>query len=323
MSTRNSRLFRDCDPCINEGQYKTIAPHISRLVNNITFIGAAIRNVAPDFIAYTLATEGGIAYIRSSNEWARFKSDSSIKKFGLIPSKVRLWSEERQEWSGSYDITRDGDICIFPANSDFYPIAAKIRELVDSLDTIETNISQNLNNLRELAVAVTRGRKLANQLKALNKQRVAGTEALGVLEVPETTTADGNNANLNALLTQESAEDLLTVISLSPNANNYLADYLELKRDYREELNNLIGVTEVAEKSERRINSEMEMIENSTYAVLDLLIDSVNKYATFYNVDIYAHRAHSACAEHVDKAIEEEGTQVQTDGTEGGTDNAE
>lgn len=318
MATRSSRLYRDCDPCI-KGIYDNISPYLSRLVNNIDFTGAATDNTAPDFIAYTLATEGGIAYIRSTNEWVKFTADSPIKKFGLIPAAVRLWSDERQEWSGSLDITKDGDICIFPANANFYPIVAKVRELVDSLETVETNISQNLNNMRELAVAVTRDNKLTNQLKALNKQRQSGDAVLGILTL--TTDTNGADANINALLSREEAQDALTVISLTPQVNNNLAEYLELKKDYREELNNTIGVTEVAEKSERRINSEMEMIENSTYAMIDLILDSVNKYAKFYGVDIHGHRAHSGCAEHVDKAIAEEGTESKISALEGDTDN--
>lgn len=300
MSTRKSRLFRDCDPCAIRG-YTEIAPYLSRMVNNITLEGSAIENIAPDFIVYTLLTRGGIAYIKDLNEWAWFTNSGSKKRYGILPQYVKLWSEEKRMWSGQIDLAQDKDnICIFPANTDFYPLADKIAELVESLKTVEDNISQNLNNMRTLAVAVTKDNKLADQLRALDTQRQAASTCLGVLNVQQPV---GDPAQ--QLLTRDTAEDLLTVISLSPNAENYLADYLELKRDYREELNNCIGVTEVSEKTERRINSEMEMIENSTYAFIDLICDSINKYAKFYDVDIYAHRSHSACAEHVDTTVEE------------------
>lgn len=313
--TRKKRLFRDCDPCITSGGNSTdLSPYLSRLINNITLDGSATKNVAPDFIVYTLATTGGIAYIKSSNEWVNFQADSPRKVFGLIPAKVRLWSEERAEWSGSINITRDGDICIFPANAQFYAVANKIREIVTSLNTVEDNISQNLDNMRELAVVVTRDGKLAEQLTALNALRQAGTTALGVITLKNN--VNGEQAAINALVNNDEAQEALSVVTLSPNCHNYLADYLELKKDYREELNNVIGVTEVAEKTERRINSEMELIENSSYAVIDLLIDSINKYAKFYNVDILAHRAHGGCAEHADEAAPEEGTESKIDGSE-------
>ena len=308
MSTRSGRKWRDCDPCNVRG-YADISPYLSRLVNNITLEGGAIDKTAPDFIAYTLATRGGVAYIRSVNEWTKFTSVQPKKRYGILPRYVKLWSDENQTWSGQIDTAKDNDVVIFPANTEFYPIADKISELVTSLNTVEDNISQNLNNLRQLAVAVVRDDKLRHQLEILDKGRQEGISALGVISLPARTNSDGTT--LNDIITHTEAEEAISVVSLSPNAQNYLADYLALKQDYRQELNNTIGVSEVAEKTERRITTEMEMIENSTYAIIDLLCDSINKYAKFYNVDIYAHRAHSACAEHVDMATSESDTVAQ------------
>lgn len=318
MATRNNRKWRDCDPCNVRG-YDNISPYLSRLINNIDISGMATENTAPYFIAYVMATVGGIAYVRSANEWVKFMPIYVKKRYGILPRWVKLWSEERQAWSGAVEIKKDGDVVIFPANAEFYPLADKIDELVTSLNTVEDNISQNLNNLRQLAVAVVRDNKLKNQLIALNKLREAGTTALGIISLEDNT--NGDKAQINAVMSRTEAEEAVTVVTLSPNAENYLADYLALKQDYREELNNVIGVTEVAEKTERRINSEMEMIENSTYSMIDLLCDSINKYATFYNVDIYAHRAHSACAAHVDKAVQESDTESEIEGAEEGADN--
>lgn len=314
--TRENRKYRDCDPCVNNGgSFSELSPYLSRLVNNITVEGAAVDNIAPDYIVYTLATAGGIAYIKSTNDWVEFMPDGPRRVFGTIPARVRLWSEEGQAWSQPISITREEDICIFPANAEFYPLANKIRELVQSLNTVEDSISQNLDNLRQLTVIVTRDKKLKNQLTALNKLRQSGTCAYGVIDIPQ------NKDSLSELLTQEEAKDALTMLSLSPNSENYLSTYLELKKDYREELNNVIGVTEIAEKQERRINSEMELIENSTYAMIDLLIDSINKYAKFYNVDILAHRAHGGCAKHSDEAVAGNDTESKISLSEEGINN--
>lgn len=316
MSTRNSRKL--IDPCTLRG-YDNISPYLSRLVNNIELQGEAVKHTAPDYIPYIMATEGGVAYIKSANEWVRFMQWGSTYRNGLLPRFVKLWSEDGHTWSTPIDLKRNDDIVIFPANAEFYPLANKIDELVKSLNTVEDNISQNLDNLRQLAVAVVRNNKLKNQITALNDLRRAGTTALGVISLEEN--VSGDNANINAVMSKTEAEEALTVVTLSPNAENYLMDYLELKKDYRQELNNVIGVSEVAEKTERRINSEMEMIENSTYSMIDLLCDSINKYATYYKVDIYAHRAHSACAAHVDMAVQESGAESKTKGAEEGAQN--
>lgn len=290
MATRKSRIL--VDPCII-GSNNSVAPYIVQLVNNIEVYGSAVENTSPDYIPYVMAARGGIAYVRDINEWTPYVADGVSKHHGNIPTRVRLWSEERQLWSDGVNTT-DGNVCIIPANVLNYAVTDKIEELVGSLNTVEQSISQNLENLRQLAVVVTRDSKLKNQLIALDRLRRAGEISHGVIDIPK----DGNTETINEMLRMDDIESLLTVVSLSPNADNYLTDYLALKQDYRQELNNVIGVTEVKEKSERRINSEMELIQNSSCAFIDMIIDNINKYAKHYDIDVHAHRTHDGCTEH-------------------------
>lgn len=301
------------DPCINEGGNSIgVAPYIAQLVNNISIEGEAAKNAAPNYIAYVMATTGGIAYIRDVNEWAPFTAADPHTRGG-IPLKARIFSEETGLYSNPLSTT-DGNVCIFPANPDFYPLSRKIKEAVMSINCVEDNISQNLDNLREMAIIITRDSKLKNQLIMLNRMRQSGKAAYGVLSIPK----DGNTETVTDLLTREDLDNLATILNFSTNAHNYLADYLALKQDYRQELQNIIGVTEVAEKTERRINAEMEMIENSSFAMVDLIINNINNYAKFYGVDVHAHRTHSGCAQHVDNAIQNEQIEEVSDNVSGG-----
>lgn len=316
MSTRNGRKYRNCEPCAMMGVVLNSAtPYLSQLVDNIALSGSAIENMPPDYIVYALAVYGGIAYIADTNEWTIFTpADKNQNTYnGLLPETVKLYSYAQERWSEPINC-KAANIKIFPANATFYPVIDKINELAESLETVEDNISQNLDNLRQMAVVVTKDKRLRNQLISLNKQRLCG-QSHGVVLLPE----DDDKT----LLSAETANEALTVVSLSPNAENYLDTYLTLKADYRQELHNVIGVTEVAEKSERRITSEMELIENSTYAFIDMIINNINKYAKYHNVEIYAHRQHSACAEHADPTIEAAGITVEEEGHENVNDGNE
>lgn len=313
MATRKGRLFRDC---LNQsyctaygGNVSGVAPYVSQMVNNITVYGRATEQTPPDFIINVLAEDGGIAYIKNLNRWARFYT-ASAKRVNGLPTVVRLWSDERQQWSG--DTPVDDNIHIYPANAMFFAVVNKIAEYVQTDTTIDENISQNLANLRELTAICVYGNALKNQLEEANDKRLKG--ATHVVINLERRHKNWQAAGLKP-------DDELGVVTLSPNAHNYLPDYLELKKNNLEELNKVIGISNVAEKEERRINSEMVLINNSSMAYIDMIINTINKYAKYYGDDIHAHRTHSGCDEHIDEAIDEspaEGEIINEEGTDNG-----
>ncbi len=310
MATRASRLTRNClgspysMPINTECRTgRDIALYLAVLCNSVEILGAAVDYTPSGEVVRLLSTYGGAAYNKTDKTWHQFISVSPRRKYGILPRDIKLKSIDGDEWSEIIDTELFPEICVFPANAVFYPVIDKIAESVVSLQTVEDNISQNLANLRELSVVLASSQKIKTQLEVLNRMRLSGATT-GVIDVTES-----EEKSANAL--GQSLDDFIRVISLSPNAHNYLPDYLALKTDYREELSKLIGVASVGEKEERRVVSEMEIIENSSYAFIDIIIDSINEYGKLHNVDIYAHRRHSACEQHIAAGSTEEGAEAQ------------
>lgn len=289
--TRASRLNRNC--CCREFAVLNqiggnTAPYLSILTNNIELTGQACENTEPiTFIIKTLIEKGGICYSRPDNTWYEFYVEGERGRTGL-PKKIRLVLDKAPYRTRVVDLTNPlfaENFVIFAANPYYYPIAAKVCELVAGIETTEENISQNLTNLRQLTLTVTRGNALAPQLNAIDKIRMAGGVSASIqlpMKKPNEPTRD---------ISEE-----LQLMPFGAEVESHITEYIELRKTLQEELYKVIGLSSLGDgEQERRIQSEVNLQENGSYAYLDVLIDSINHTAMLKNVDICARRLHSAC----------------------------
>lgn len=289
--TRASRLNRNC--CCREFAVLNqiggnAAPYLSILTNNIELTGQACENTEPiTFIIKTLIEKGGICYSRPDNTWYEFYVEGERGRTGL-PKKIRLVLDKAPYRTRVVDLTNPlfaENFVIFAANPYYYPIAAKVCELVAGIETSEENISQNLTNLRQLTLTVTRGNALAPQLNAIDKIRMAGGVSASIqlpMQKPNEPTRD---------ISEE-----LQLMPFGAEVESHITEYIELRKTLQEELYKVIGLSSLGDgEQERRIQSEVNLQENGSYAYLDVLIDSINHTAMLKNVDICARRLHSAC----------------------------
>lgn len=264
-----TRAGRRIDPCeleADEGDGGSAAPFLSIFVNNIVLTGAATENTPPDFIVNALATRGGIAYLRDVNRWAEYIRVGRNDVFHM-PKYIRLYGDNQVL---SDVIAVDGSsVCVFPANAQFYPPVKEIKARTRTLKETSINLMQNLKALRQATAIIYDDAQLKPQIEEAERKRLAGASHVSIK-------ADiGSN---------------LRIENFSPNAVSHIADYIALWTQTTEELDSIVGVAHLGEKNERRIESEVNIIENSASAIIDLLCESINKYARYYNVDIYADR---------------------------------
>lgn len=289
--TRASRLNRNC--CCREFVVLNqiggnAAPYLSILTNNIELTGQACENTEPiTFIIKTLIEKGGICYSRPDNTWYEFYVEGERGRTGL-PKKIRLVLDKAPYRTRVVDLTNPlfaENFVIFAANPYYYPIAAKVCELVAGIETTEENISQNLTNLRQLTLTVTRGNALAPQLDTIDKIRMAGGVSASI--------------QLPMRKPNEPTRDIAEELQLMPfgaEVESHITEYIELRKTLQEELYKVIGLSSLGDgEQERRIQSEVNLQENGSYAYLDVLIDSINHTAMLKNVDICARRLHSVC----------------------------
>lgn len=292
--TREGRKIIDiCGlPLWGEGEY-SLSPYLSILVNNIELEGEAVKDTPPQYIIYTLATRGGIAYLRDVNEWTAFNSVGKKNRYNL-PRRVRLYNDDGYL---SETLNVDKSICIIPANAEYYAPANEIKKRVFRLNEIALNIFQNLNVLRQAAAVVTDDSDLSTQVETANKQREEGKTTVTLIK---------------------KAGSELSIENFSPAAQSHLLEYLEMEKETYTQLNEIIGVANVGEKQERRIESEIELIEDSSGAIIDTLISSINQWAGYYDIDVHAHRKtrpNPAQGEEVQEVIEEDINENVSDDT--------
>lgn len=295
--TRAGRLYRNC--CCREFAVLTniggnAAPYLSILTNNIELTGQACKNTEPiTFIIKTLIEKGGICYSRFDNAWYEFYIEGERGRTGL-PKKIRLVIDKSPYHTRLVDLTKPlfaQNFVIFAANPYYYPIAAKVCELVASIETTEENISQNLTNLRQLTLMVTRGNALEAQLNTIDKIRMAGGVSASI-QVPK----QKPNAP-----TRDIAEEL-HLMPFGAEVESHITEYIALRKTLQEELYKVIGLSSLGDgEQERRIQSEVKLQENGSYAYLDILIDGINHTALLKNVDICARRLHSVCHNNLSK----------------------
>ncbi len=301
MSTRAGREF--CDPCGKDTERAT-APYLSMLVNNIEVEGKATENTPPQYIIYVLASQGNIAYIPETNDWAEFVSADRNNRF-YLPRRVRLKGD-----SGEYSdaiavdplpLSQSYGIKIIPANVERYAPQKRIRDLLKELDEVKINIRQNLRELRSLAAVVVSDDTLDKELTEANTKREQGATSV--------------------VLHKRNATTELEVINFSPNAVSHLTEYLEREEKIYERIDNTIGVTRLADRQERAITSEVEVSRDNSAAIIDMLINSINKYGKYYGIDIHAKRLHDGAGDPAAEEIpkdDSDGVQNAQNKAEGG-----
>lgn len=241
------------------------APYLSILVNNIEVEGSATANTPPFFIVQTLATRGGIAYLSDLNEFAEFTRVGKLNRYNL-PRYVKLKND-----NGFYSeaIPVGDNIKIIPANSAYFAPVMQIRKRAFRLSEIEANIHQNLISLRQATAVITDDQDLTTQIVTANKQRENGKTTVTIVK------KTGSELNIE---------------NFTPAAQCYLLEYSELEDKEYTRLNGIIGVANVGEKEERRIESEIDLIQSSSSAIIDTIVSSINKWGKYYGIDIRARR---------------------------------
>ena len=103
----------------------------------------------------------------------------------------------------------------------------------------------------------------------------------------------------------------IEVINFGADAVSFIPDLLAAWSQTTEELNSIVGTATVGEKQERRISQEIALIEDSSSAIIDLLINTINEHARMYNVDIEASRR-----THAEYVGAQEATETAAEGNE-------
>lgn len=268
MATREGRRCKD-DPCAVGAVRGRLAPFLSVLCNNIQIYGSDTEGTNPTFIARTLVEDGAVAYLKSENLWSAFTS-TGRRRYDHFPTVVRLIGADGVV---SSDIKtgegKDADLCIIPANAFFYPPRIAIKRKVDTLDEIASALGQNMDALRQATAVIYDDPDLKAQIDAANKERLRG----------------GSTVSIRKKLGQD-----LRIENFSPSAESHLPDLLDFWTNTIEELDESTGRVKVGEKSERRTDDEITVIENSASAEIDVIIDTFNRFCKWYGISARAER---------------------------------
>lgn len=266
MSTRAGRRG---DPCNNDGIHVRggIAPYVSILINNIQIFGGDTDGAPPTFIARTIVTDGMIAFLPSEKIWARCVRYGHDNRFQL-PSKIRLIGENGK-LSAPIDVNGDEFVHVYYANAFGLPVTGELQKRVDTLEYISGALRQNVDALRQATAIIYRDPELKTQIETAQRARERGETTVSLLQ---------------------SVGDEIRLENFSTGAVSYVSDLLELWKNTMTEIDALTGRAKVAEKTERRITSEIAVIENAAATSIDVIIDTVNAFATYYGDDVFAAR---------------------------------
>lgn len=265
--TRRGRIF--LDPCLKGLTGGLYAPFLSILCNNVQIYGKAAEDVPPTFIVKTLVERGGIAYLRAADTWAAFVPDGRRKRTGF-PTSVRLIGDGGQLSEPMW--TEEGagsNLCLIPANPYFYPPAESVKGKVALLDEITNSLTQNLAALKQSTAIIYDDPALTTEIEAAEGQRLAGATTVKIKK------------NLGGEL---------DIRNFSPEAKSHIPDLIALWTQTVEEIDEMTGRATVGEKTERRTDDEISVIEQSASATIDVIIDTFNRYAKWYDIPARAVR---------------------------------
>lgn len=287
MATRKGR--RTKDPCVTD-MGANLAPYLSILCNNVQIYGEDTQNVPPTYIIRTLVERGGIAFLRREKQWAAFSSIGALRRT-KFPRQVRLYGD-MGKLSEPLDVAADnsGDICIIPANAYFAPPVNEIAEKVKALDQIAVALGQNLNAIKQASAIIYDDKDLKGQLEVAEERRKSGEATV---------------------LIQKKVGSDVHIENFSPNAQCYITELLAVWTQTMEELDERAGKVKVGEKTERRTDDEISVIENSACSTIDTIIDTFNNYCKWYGIKARAERG----VEIKQTKQEEEGDEENVDGS--------
>ena len=270
MATRSGRKDRFCDPCAYGMKRGYYSPFLSILCNNVQIYGAATEDVPPTYIIRTLVERGGVAYIRDINQWAAYTPWGRLRRTGF-PRFIRLRGDSGRLSSPLLvgEGAKTDNICVIPANAYFYPPEKIIQEKVDSLFHTEDAIFQNMDALRQCSAIFYDNPTLETQIRQAEEDRLAGKRTVHLLR---------------------KTGQRIDIEDFSPNAQNYLTELLAVRAANLEELDASTGRVTIGEKTERRTDDEVSVIENSACSTIDTIIDTFNRYCKWYGIAARAER---------------------------------
>lgn len=269
MATRTGRQGF-VDPCLSKyAETGHNAPFLSILINNIQIFGSDTEDTPPHFISKTLVMNGGIAFLRKDKKWAAFRSVSPANYAG-IPKKIRLVGDLGR-LSAPMDV--DGkDVCVIPANAFFCPPAYDVLRRVEMLDMISGAVGQNIDALRQCTAIFYDDDTLKSGITDAENKRLKGARTVSIQKTP------GAQVDIK---------------NFTPDAKSYIMDFMEVWKQTLEELDAVTGRATIGEKNERRITEEVSVIEDAASTSIDVIIDTFNEYAEFYEIDAIAARGSS------------------------------
>lgn len=264
--TRKGR--KRVDPCINPYNLDggESASLLSVLVNNIQIFGGDTDFAAPTFIARTLVLRGWIAFDRTTGNWFAFNAVGPHDREGM-PRRVRLILDGRGRMSPVLDV--DDQLAIFPATPMFNVPAHDVVKRVDTLAFVQNAVAQNVDALRQIAAVVYNDEALTASLDQAEADRAAGRAT-------------------TKIYTRMGTE--IKLLNFSPDAKSNIPDLMSVYMQTIQELDAATGRATVGEKQERRITDEIAVIENAASSTIDVVIDTFNRFAKWYNVDAMAAR---------------------------------
>lgn len=269
MATRTGRQGF-VDPCLSKyAETGHNAPFLSILINNIQVFGSDTDETPPHFISKTLVMTGGIAFLRDSKKWAAFRSVAHANYAG-IPKKIRLVGD-LDRLSAPMDV--DGArVCIIPANAFFFPPALDVVRRVETLDMIAGAVGQNIDALRQCTAITYDDESLKGRIEEAEKKRLNGSRTVSI---------------------QKSPGASMEIKNFTPDTKSYIMDFMEVWKQTLEELDAVTGRATIGEKNERRITEEVSVIEDAASTAIDVVIDTFNEYAEFYDIKAIAARGSS------------------------------
>lgn len=277
MATRTGRQYF-VDPCLSKyAETGHNAPFLSILINNVQIFGSDTEDTPPHFISKTLVMNGGIAFLRKDKKWAAFRSVAPANYAG-IPKKIRLVGDLGR-LSAPMDV--DGkDVCVIPANAFFCPPAYDVLRRVEMLDMISGAVGQNIDALRQCTAIFYDDDTLKSAITDAENKRLKGARTVSIQKTP------GAQVDIK---------------NFTPDTKSYIMDFMEVWKQTLEELDAVTGRATIGEKNERRITEEVSVIEDAASTSIDVIIDTFNEYAEFYEIDAMAARGSSIKINHQEK----------------------
>ena len=245
-----------------------LAAPLSTLANNVQIYGEDTESASPQFIIKTLIVRGAVVYDRVSGEWFAFDRTGEMLRDGF-PSYISLIGHMGMRSSPIRYTGRDGDLCIIPANAFFDPPILEIARKVNVLNFVSNALEQNVNALKQATAIMYTDPALDSQIERAEQDRLNGKSTVHI---------------------QTKVGDDVQIVPFGANAQSHITEFMNVWVQTLEELDACTGRVKVGEKTERRTDDEIAVIENSSCSSIDTIIDTFNRYAAWYGLRARAER---------------------------------